>query len=384
MTNPRSQTNWQNPRELPDLRRGGTVALDTEENDEGLRGGRGSGWPWHGGHVCGISLARREGGENRAIYIPMRHRNSVNFDPAQVYRWLKDHIAAGVCFVTMNGLYDWGWLRTDGGVLMPPSNQLEEVGALAAMVDENQLSYSLDAICRRHGLPGKETALLEEACKAAGFKISKNTPIQSYIWRLPADVVGPYAEIDAVRTLEVYEILKQIVEREGTYNAYRLEVDLLPMVNEMRRRGIRIDQDAAEQAYETFIGKRDAALTELSDQHGAAVSMAEIQGRKWPEKTFDAYGISYPRTAKGNPSFSTKKSGWMAEHEHWLPRGIAVAKKYHHAGETFIRGHILDHIMTGEFTARFAPTSRTKAARSRFASATRSLRCNKCRSATMR
>ena len=99
----------------------------------------------------------------------------------------------------MNGLYDWGWLRTDGGVLMPPSNRLEEVGALAAMVDENQLSYSLDAICRRQGLPGKETALLEEACKAAGFKISKNSPIQSYIWDLPADVVGPYAEIDAVR-----------------------------------------------------------------------------------------------------------------------------------------------------------------------------------------
>ena len=99
------------------------------------------------------------------------------------------------------------------------------------MVDENQLKYSLDAICRRYGLPGKDTALLEEACKAAGFKISKRTPIQSYIWQLPARLVGPYAEIDAVRTLEVYEILKQIVEREGTRDAYRLEVDLLPMVH---------------------------------------------------------------------------------------------------------------------------------------------------------
>ena len=158
-----------------------------------------------------------------------------------------------------------------------------------------------------------------------------------------------------MRTLEVSEILRQIVEREGTRDAYRLEVDLLPMVLEMRRRGIRIDQDAAEQAYDTFIGKRDAALTELSDQHGAAVSMAEIQGRKWLEKTFDGYGISYPRTAKGNPSFSTKKSGWMAEHEHWLPRGIAVAKKYNHAGETFIRGHILDHIVNGRIYGEIRP-----------------------------
>ena len=43
MTNPQSQTNWQIPRELPDLRRMGTVALDTEENDEGLRADPGGG-----------------------------------------------------------------------------------------------------------------------------------------------------------------------------------------------------------------------------------------------------------------------------------------------------------------------------------------------------
>ena len=55
--------------------------------------------------------------------------------------------------------------------------------------------------------------------------------------------------------------------------------------------------------------------------------MDEINGRKWKEKTFDKYGISYPRTAKGNPSFSAGKSGWMAKHEHWLPQLIAIAKQ---------------------------------------------------------
>ena len=47
---------WQAPRELPDLRRvdNNIVALDTEENDEGLRAGRGSGWAWRAGWICGI------------------------------------------------------------------------------------------------------------------------------------------------------------------------------------------------------------------------------------------------------------------------------------------------------------------------------------------
>ena len=69
--------NWQIPRELPDLRRVGIVALDTETNDEGLRADRGSAWPWRGGHVCGISVAWRADGEMHAIYIPAapsRHR----------------------------------------------------------------------------------------------------------------------------------------------------------------------------------------------------------------------------------------------------------------------------------------------------------------------
>ena len=59
-------------------------------------------------------LAWREGGKIRAIYVPMRHPDTDNFDPAAVYRWLKDLVASGVRIVTLNGIYDWGWLRTNG------------------------------------------------------------------------------------------------------------------------------------------------------------------------------------------------------------------------------------------------------------------------------
>ena len=74
---------------------------------------------------------------------------------------------------------------------MPPSEQLEEIGALATLIDENRFSYSLDSLCAWRGLPGKDTTLLEEAVKAAGFKISKKTPLQSYIWQLPAHYRRP-------------------------------------------------------------------------------------------------------------------------------------------------------------------------------------------------
>ena len=87
---------WRRPSELPDLRRVGIIALDTETNDEGLRADRGSAWPWHGGYVCGISVAWREDSGIRGNYFPLRHPDSENFERENVSRWLKDHIAAGV------------------------------------------------------------------------------------------------------------------------------------------------------------------------------------------------------------------------------------------------------------------------------------------------
>ena len=162
--------NWQIPRELPDLRRVGIVALDTETNDEGLRADRGSGWPWRGGHVAGISVAWRADGEMHAIYIPLRHPDTDNFDPDRVYRWLKDLVASDVRIVTHNGIYDFGWLRAEGGVVMPPSDRLEETGALATMIDENQFSYSLDSLCGRYGLPGKDEALLQPSGRGRGLR----------------------------------------------------------------------------------------------------------------------------------------------------------------------------------------------------------------------
>jgi hypothetical protein len=140
------------PAELPDLRHTASpVALDLETKDDRLRDDLGSGWPFRQGHICGLSVAYHADDEIAAHYFPLRHPDSGNFDPDHVYQWVRDHIAAGVRFVTQNGLYDWGWLRAEAGIHMP--EQIEEIGALATMVDENRFKYSLDALCAWRGLP---------------------------------------------------------------------------------------------------------------------------------------------------------------------------------------------------------------------------------------
>ena len=347
---------WRSPSELPDLRRVDLIALDTETRDDGLLADRGSAWPWRSGYICGISVAWRAGGEIRAHYFPIRHPDSKNLDPAQVSRWLRDHVASRVRFVTQKGLYDWGWLRADLGVTMPPSEQLEEIGALATLVDENRLSYSLDSLCAWRGLAGKDETLLIEAVKALGERISKkkNRP-QSHIWRLRARDVSPYAVADAINTLALFEDLNPILDREGTRDAYRLEIDLLPMVLEMRRRGVRVDTAKAEQAREYCLQQRDQKLAELSEKLGADVSMAEIGRNAWLAATFDQHKIAYPRTEKGNPSFTAGNTGWMPHHPHWLPQLIVKAKKYNNAAVNVLETYILEHVVNGRIHAEINP-----------------------------
>jgi DNA polymerase I-like protein with 3'-5' exonuclease and polymerase domains len=344
---------WCAPTELPDLRRVGIVAFDLETKDDRLRADMGSGWPFAAGHICGVSIAYRAGGEIRAHYFPLRHPDSVNFDPAPVYQWLRDLIASRVRIVTQNGGYDFGWLRTEAGIKMPPGTQLEEIGALATLVDENRFSYKLDALCAWRGIPGKDDTLLKEG--AAFFNLPKRAKLAQHIWQMPARFVGPYAEQDAISTLLLFESLDPVLDQEGTREAYRLECDLLPMVLEMRRRGIRVDVDAAVRARDNLLQKRDAVFAELSEKLGVNVGMAEIGRTKWLAETFDRLNIKYPRTAKGNPSFTAGNTGWMPRHEHEVPRLIVRADKLNNAGEHFLRGYILDHVVNGRVHAEIHP-----------------------------
>ena len=348
---------WRPPSDLPDLRRAGIIALDTETKDNGLASGRGSAWPWRDGHVCGVSVAYRAESTIRSLYFPLRHPDTANLNPDQVFQWLRDLIASDVRIVTQNGIYDYGWLRADAGINMPSSERIEEIGALATLVDENRYQYSLDALCKWRGLPGKDDALLREGCAALGLipKGRKKFKPQTCIWQLPARYVGPYAEHDAASTLALFESLNPILDRENTRDAYRLECDLLPMVLEMRRRGIRIDTAAAERARELLLQKRDAAFTELSKKLGANVGMAEIGRTTWLVETFDAHKLVYPRTEKGNPSFTAGNRGWMTKHPHWLPQLITRADKLNHAAVHFLEQHILGHVEHGRIHAEIHP-----------------------------
>ena len=336
------ETGWERPAELPDLR-GKIVrmAVDTEGRDDGLSAGRGSSWPTKGGFICGVSAAWREGGEVKKFYAPTRHPDSECFDVDQVKRWIADHAAAGIQMIFHHGTHDMGWLTTSWGMDLKNA-QVTDTQAMATLIDENRFSYSLDQLCAWRKVKGKDEQSLN-------LLLGKNG--KANLWRLPAKQVGPYAEQDAVSTLELAESLYGEIDKQGLGDALQLENDLMPLVQEMRRRGIAVDPDKTQYRRKWILKERDRVLARLAYKLGRPnVTIEECRSPKQLARIFEEAGVHVPyRTAKtGQPSF---QAVWMRKHPHWLPRFISRAEQLTDMADKFLKNFILDYEENGRIYA---------------------------------
>lgn len=333
---------WVCPTGVPDIPAGIPVAADLETRDSGLEQGMGPGWALGAGHVSGVSLAWQGG----SVYLPLRHPDTANLDPEIVSPFLNDTFRRASKVVFHSALYDMGWMRTLD-VSVPPE-KVEDVQAQAVLLDENQREYGLDALCRRLGVPGKDEKLLREA--AANYGVDP----KSGMWRLPGRHVGPYAAQDAVATLAAWYVQQPGLEAEELIPAYRLEMDIVPMLIEMRARGMRIDESRTEENAAKIDIMRDEVLAEIRHQLGTSrVTMEHLNSPIQLAQWFDGQGVQYPKTPKtGVGSF---KSEWMEKHSNWLPRAVVRARKLHDLSNKFLRNYILGSLHRGRIHAEIHP-----------------------------
>lgn len=330
------KSNWVLNENLPDIR-GELIAIDTETRDDTLSLGRGPGWAYGAGYICGVSAAWKGG----SLYAPVKHPGGNNLDQEKVSKWV-GHLFSNNTIVFQNAPYDLGWLGTWG---LKTPEVIHDTILAAVMIDENRLSYSLDSLCRWQGVTGKDESLLKEAAAAFGVDPKKG------LWRLPAHHVGTYAEQDAVSTLDLFnKLYPQLIDQQ-VLDAYELDRDLIPMVIEMRRRGIRIDLDKAALLVRHADEARDVALNELS-RHitiGRPITMDDVKSTKFLENAFSNEGIHFPRTLKTNAG--SFKAEWMERVDHWLPKLIVRANKMQEISSKFLQEYIISFSHRGRLHA---------------------------------
>ncbi len=327
---------WVPPTELPDLSKETEVAIDIETKDDLLAKDMGPGFIINAGYICGISVAWRD----QAVYIPIQHYDTTCFTFDQIFRWLKYTTRQNSTkFIFHNFQYDWGWLESVYKV--PPPVNIDDTGAMASMVNENLDSYSLDNLCQWQGLPGKDETLLAEITSMYKIKVKD---MKKYLWKLPGKYVGPYAEQDARGTLDLAKKLRPLIVEEQLEQAYQVERDLFQITLKMKQQGIRINTSKVEQLITEINQRCKVQLDQLSSAIGRTTEIKHLRSSRWLVEEFEHYGIKYPRTAIGQPSFERV---FMEKHEHWLPRAIHEIRHLTDLADKFLTTYIKEHTHRG-------------------------------------
>ena len=326
------ESSWSVPEVFPQFSETETVAVDLETYDPHLMT-CGPGWATSRGYIVGIGVAT----EKWSGYFPIRHQGGGNLDEDIVLRWLRNLLSSTKRDVIFhNALYDVGWLRREGVEIK--GNILDTIVA-APLVDEHRYSYSLDNLGEFYCNEKKDESLLRYAALAFGINP------KSEMYKLPAKYVGPYGQQDAALTLKLWHKLKAEVVAQDLEKILAMECRLIPLLLEMRWRGVRIDEERAEQVSKQLSTEEQKLQVEIKRKYGAEVNLwanASLQ------EIFDKNKLWYPHTAKGMASF---QKDWLEGHEHELPQLIVRARKLNKARTTFIEKMIQEHCFNGRIHA---------------------------------
>ena len=323
---------WVPPSEIPELvYEADVVAIDLETHDPDIKT-KGPGWATNNGKVIGVAIAAN----GWKGYFPVGHEKGPNIDERIFKRNFKKILDKDNIKVFHNAMYDVGWMRQWG---LEVKGTIVDTMIAAPLIDENRFRYSLNELSKDYLKEKKYESDLYEAAAQWG------TDAKGEMHKLPAMIVGPYAEKDAELTLKLWNIFKLQITEDELQQVFELETKLFPVLFEMKSKGVRVDLDRAETIKKNFKNTEKKILDKILQDTGVAV---DIWAAASVAKAFDSAGIKYERTAKSKqPKFD---KGFLSNHPSDLARMVVEAREINKASTTFI-DTLLKHSHEGRIHA---------------------------------
>lgn len=328
------KSSWRPPKEFPDLSSAEIISFDVETCDPHLMS-HGPGGVKKDGKLVGISVKT----ESFCGYFPFGHEGGDNLDKDKVLAWAKKTLGGNAIKVGANILYDLEWLRAYGIEVNGPLRDIQVAEPL--MNEELDGGYSLAALSKRYLGIDKEETLLREAATVMGLNP------KGELWKLPARYVGPYAEADAELPYKIWQLQEPKLQQQDLWPIFELESRLIPVILNMRFRGVKIDMVKAEKLNKELLIKEATLLRELRKECGMVINPWSGDDLK---KAFNSLNIWHPTTAKGNPSFISE---WLMQHEHPFARKVVEYRKTNKMRKDFIEGVCLEQSYNGRIYSQF-------------------------------
>ena len=146
-------------------------------------------------------------------------------------------------------------------------------------------------------IPPEEQDAVHDWLLAKGIVRKAQKDWGAYISKAPADIVGPYAIGDVVRTEKIFEVL----HTESVQQPYRREMALMPHIYKMEKRGVRVDITKLHtdiQHYMQVLNWLDASIKSI-------VGEVDIDSGEALADAIEAKGLAgkgFALTEKGNRS----------------------------------------------------------------------------------
>ena len=320
---------WSAPLDYRDLREAKEIAIDLETKDTGINEGLGSGWATNSGEIIGFAVAT----EGFQAYYPFGHFGGGNLIKEQVLQYMSDVCALPCRKIFHNAQYDVGWLNAYG---VEVRGEIVDTMIAGALIDENRYTYRLNSLAKDYLGELKAETDLNEAAKAHGVDPKME------MWMLPAEHVGYYAEQDARLTYLLWQRFKHEIFKQNLNTIWQLEKNLLPTLIKMRKKGIRVNVEKAEQLQQQFAVKEKNILQQIKKLVGKDI---DIWAARQIAFAFDKLGIDYPKSPKSKePSFT---QNWLVNNDTEISKLIVSAREINKFHNTF-----LNSIMKYEYKGR--------------------------------
>jgi DNA polymerase I-like protein with 3'-5' exonuclease and polymerase domains len=337
-------TGWKAPRDFPRLDSAPYISLDFETWDPELLT-HGPGWARRKGHIVGMSISVPGG----KWYFPVRHevRPEENLNPDHVFAWARytfqQHGKKPV--LGANLLYDVGWAGEEGITIAGPCYDVQFAEALLSETAD----VNLDTLGEKYLGKGKETSLLYQWL--ADYYGGQPTAKQRInMHRSPPSLAGPYAEEDAEMPARILPLQWQQLAREGLVNLFELETRLIPILIRMRRDGVTVDTNRAQQVSEELKKNVAELNNRLRDLVGFEVN---VDANDSLQKAFQKLGLPIPLNPETHrPSF-TKDTLPLVEHP--VSELILTIRKRNKVRRDFVESAILEKQVNGKLHCQFHP-----------------------------
>jgi len=328
------EIDWCPPAIFPDLTDSKYIAVDLETCDPNLMT-LGPGWARNDGFIAGVAVAA---GDFQG-YFPICHEPGGNLSPNMVFKWLKKQMATpDIPKVFHNATYDLGWLKWAG---VKVEGKVIDTMIAAPILNENRWSYALNSLGKDYLGETKNEKILRLEAKGWGLNAKAD------MWRLPPKFVGEYAEQDAALTLKLWKHFETELNKNELTHIFELETSLIPLMLEMRSRGVRVDLDQAEKTKKDLAKREQQIKDDIKRKTG-------IRVEPWVATSVGAvlhhYGIECPTIGKKNQPSVTKAFLQACPHE--IASEILRLRELNKANSTFIDS-ILRYTTDGRIHCEF-------------------------------